>query len=514
MCTLLKTDQVRPLNIKVKLQIIKMAGDNLGKMDSPVKEEIFRTYDIRGYVEEDFTPDTVYTIGIAYSRMLWEDGKVKYRKIAVGRDVRSSSEELASSLSKALIHNGLDVIDLGVCTTPALYYACHTMQVDGGIMITGSHNPPEYNGMKICVGKETIFGEDIQRLRRIIEEELTPPRKETLSSAEGNLEEYLIIPDYRNYLEGKFSFMKELNQELQSRRGSPLSVCVDAGNGTVGLVLPQLLNNLGFEVHPLYTKPDPSFPNHHPDPTELDNLQDLIEEVTSKGLECGLSFDGDGDRLGVVDEKGEVIWGDRLMLLYARDILEEMKGEEKPTFIGEVKCSQILYDKISELGGRPIMWKTGHSLIKKKMKEEGAVLAGEMSGHLFFADRYFGYDDAVYAGMRLLEILLKKGTYLSHLLSDLPTSFITPEIRVECPEEKKFKLIEELRDEVEKQRDSLPFNVRDVITIDGLRIVFEQGWGLVRASNTQPMLVMRFEAESKELLQDYRDWLMSEVEKK
>jgi len=469
-----------------------------------INQDIFRTYDIRGIVGEDLTEEVAYKIGKAYGGLLREENDMVYGKVAVGKDTRQSSNHIAHALAEGIFDAGFHVYDLGACVTPALYFYCHTQAVDGGIMVTGSHNPPEYNGFKVCVGKEAIYGEQIQKLAQKAEEE---QHSAGPSNGETGVANYQpVLPSYLDYLKDEFAHLKELNQ----KRGS-LAVGVDAGNAAAGLVMPELLEALGFEVHPLYCDLDPEFPNHHPDPTQLENLKDLRDMLQARRLEVGLSFDGDADRLGVVDEVGGVVWGDRLMVLYAQDILQE--NSSKQCIIGEVKCSQVMYDQIERLGGRALMWKTGHSLIKKKMKEENAVLAGEMSGHLFFADRYFGYDDAVYAGLRLLEILLKKQPSLSELLKDLPETSVTPELRVECADNKKFQVVERLKGAFQAGQLEVPFNIREIYTIDGLRVVFQEGWGLVRASNTQPALVMRFEAENEDLLQQYKDWMTDLVEK-
>jgi phosphomannomutase/phosphoglucomutase len=351
-------------------------------------------------------------------------------------------------------------------------------------MITGSHNPPEFNGLKISVGQETLYGEKIQDIRRIIE-------RGDVTQGTGTTERYEIIPKYREYL----------------RKGFPtlgrIKVVVDAGNGTAGLVAPHIMGDLGCEVIELYCEPDGNFPNHHPDPVVMENIKDLIETVVSSRADIGIGYDGDADRIGVVSDKGEVVWGDRLMIIFARDIIETQKSKgiaEKPIIVGEVKSSQVMYEEIERLGGTPIMWKAGHSLIKRKMKETGALLGGEMSGHVCFADRYFGYDDAIYTSLRLLEILSKNGSPYSigRLLSGLPRSFSTPEIRFACPDEVKFKIV---------QRAKEVFKDYPLYDIDGIRINFEKGWGLIRASNTQPALVLRFEATDENSLREIREFV-------
>jgi phosphomannomutase/phosphoglucomutase len=371
-----------------------------------------------------------------------------------------------------------------MCPTPLQYYSLHHLEVDGGIMITGSHNPPEFNGLKLSIGKQTLYGEMIQDIRAIVE-------KDSTIEGSGSVKKYDIIPDYIEYIKPRFENF------------TGIKVVVDAGNGPGGLVGPQLMRALGAEVIELYCEPDGNFPNHHPDPVVLENLRDLIAKVKETGAHLGIGYDGDADRIGVVDEEGGVVWGDRLMIVFSREILRENPGA---TIIGEVKCSQTLYDDVRAHGGEAIMWKTGHSLIKKKMKDEGALLAGEMSGHIFFADRYFGYDDAVYAGLRLIEIMHKAGEpySLKGLLDDVPESYSTPEIRVDCPDDVKFTIAEKMK---------AVFKDYPVIDIDGVRINFPDGWGLIRASNTQPALVLRFEAKSEESLKRIQETVEGELKK-
>jgi len=349
------------------------------------------------------------------------------------------------------------------------------------VMITGSHNPPQFNGFKICLGTNTIYGEQIQEVRRIIEEG-------EYTQGEGVLSFQEITKEYQDYI------LKGI------RRAKGIKVVIDGGNGTAGRVASPLMKGLGCEVTELYCEMDGHFPHHHPDPTILENLKELRRTVKEKGADVGMAYDGDGDRLGVVDERGEVIWGDRLSLIFARDILDQRKGG---IFTFAVQSSQIRFDEIERLGGRAIMGRTGHSLIKEKMRREGALFAGEMSGHFFFADRYFGYDDAIYASCRLLEIMAKKGRSLSQLLEGVPESYCTPEIRWECPDEIKFALIERLKREWREGHE--------VIELDGLRVRFPQGWGLVRASNTQPALVLRFEGMTPQALREIRETMEEKV---
>ncbi len=455
---------------------------------------LFREYDLRGIVGTELTEDLAERLGRAYSTYVSARG---VNRISVGRDGRLSSPALHKALLKGLLASGLDVVDIGICPSPLVYFSLFTLPVGGGIMITGSHNAAEYNGFKICVGKTAIHGEEIQELRRVMEEG-------TFVSGSGHLSEHPIIPDYLAYIRKNFS-------HVQARR---LHVVIDCGNGAASLVAKQALELLGCKVTGLYCDLDGRFPNHHPDPTVLENLSDLMRAVKEHGADVGIGYDGDADRIGAVDEQGNVLWGDRLLVLYARDILAVKPGS---TIISEVKASQSLYDDIVMRGGRAIMWKTGHSLMKAKMKEEAAVLAGEMSGHMFFADRYFGYDDAVYASCRLVEILAKAGQPLSALVSDLPRSVVTPEIRVDLPDTVKFDVVERIRQsftEYLTTRQGLgpkKLTLQNLITIDGVRAIFDEGWGLIRASNTQPALVLRFEATSSAQLNIIRALIENEL---
>ncbi|MBN1255752.1 MAG: phosphomannomutase/phosphoglucomutase [Deltaproteobacteria bacterium] len=439
---------------------------------------IFREYDIRGVVDKDLTKETVRELGRGAGSYFGRHG---VKRITVGRDCRPSSDPFFEVLVEGLLASGMEVIDVGVCPTPLLYFSIVHLEQEGGVMITGSHNPPEFNGFKICVGKDAIYGEEIQRVREIIE-------KGDYVKGEGNLAQHDIIPDYHHYV----------LSNIQVNR--PIKVVVDAGNGTGGVVGLPIMRELGCKVEALYCEMDGRFPHHHPDPTVEKNLTDLIATVKDTGADLGIGYDGDADRIGVIDEEGGIIWGDKLMIIFARDIIKERGGG---TFIGEVKCSQTLYDEIERLGGRAIMWKTGHSLIKDKMKKERALLAGEMSGHMFFADRYFGFDDAIYASCRLLEIVGKTGKKVSELLEGIPQTAVTPEIRVECPDDIKFKIVERA---TEHFRREYP-----VIDVDGMRIQFPEGWGLLRASNTQPALVLRFEAVSQERLEEIRGMIETKV---
>lgn len=422
---------------------------------------IFREYDVRGVVGQDLTADAVALLGKGYGTYAAEKG---VRTVALGRDVRLSSPAFRDAMAEGLLSTGISVIDVGVCPTPLLYFAIHHFRVDGGVMVTGSHNPPEFNGFKMCVGLGSIHGEMIQELRRYIE-------AGSFREGRGELSLRGIIPAYREYVRKNLSISRKLK------------VVVDGGNGTAGAVAPALFREMGMEVVELFCEADGRFPNHFPDPTVPENLRALVDRVRETGADVGVAYDGDSDRIGAVDELGNVIFGDYLLVLFAREILSRKPGA---AIISEVKASQNLYDDILRRGGRPVMWKAGHSLIKAKMKEEGAELAGEMSGHVFFSDRYLGFDDAIYASARLFEIMANEDRPLSALLADLPPVVSTPEIRIDCPDEVKFRVVEDAAAAV------APL-AREVIGVDGIRALFDGGWGLVRASNTQPVIVMRFE---------------------
>ena len=455
---------------------------------------IFREYDIRGIVGKDLTVEVAESIGKAYGTLALEKG---CKTVAVGRDGRLTSPDMRDHFVTGVTSTGLNVVDIGISATPLLYFSLFNLPVDGGVMITGSHNAAEYNGFKMCIGKGALYGDGIQQLKQILDQE-------RYATGSGSITETPVIPKYLAYLKENCSKVD----------GSSLHVVIDAGNGAASLVAKDALEQLGCKVTPLYCDLDGRFPNHHPDPTVVENLQDLMQAVREHGADVGIGYDGDADRIGAIDEKGNILWGDRLMLIFARDLLETKPGS---TFISEVKASQLLYDDIEKRGGRGIMWKTGHSVLKAKMKEEKAVLAGEMSGHMFFADRYFGYDDAIYASCRLIEILAKKRKPLSSLLADLPITAVTPEIRVDCSDDVKFKLVDKVRNrflDLHKNPDPTrpQLIVRDVVTIDGIRVRFDDGWGLIRASNTQPALVLRFEANSQDRLNTLRSYLEEELE--
>lgn len=440
--------------------------------------QIFREYDIRGVVEQDFDAADVERIGLAFGTYVRDRGG---KRLAVGRDHRLSSASFSAALTSGLRATGCDVVDVGLVPTPLLYFAIVHLNTDGGCMITASHNPAQYNGIKLCFGPGTLYGEEIQLVGGLAE-------KGPFARGASQREEAEVLSVYLSYV----------MQRVQLSR--PLRVVLDAGNGTAGLLAPELLRRLGCEVYELYCEVDGTFPNHHPDPTVPENLRDLIREVKARKADVGLAYDGDSDRLGVIDDQGEIIWGDRLLVLFARDILARRPGAK---IIFDVKCSQVLIDDVHKHGGIPIMWMTGHSLIKKKLHEEQAALAGEMSGHLFFADGYLGFDDAIYASCRLLQILAQANAPLSTLLRDLPTTYNTPEIRVVCADEEKFQVVEQLKEEFQREYP--------VVTIDGARVEFADGWGLVRASNTQPALVLRFEATSPQRLETIQSVMLDKL---
>jgi phosphomannomutase/phosphoglucomutase len=436
---------------------------------------VFREYDIRGVADRDLPDALAHDLGRALGTFWARRGA---QRVALGRDCRLSSPRLAGALREGLLRCGLTVVELGVVPTPTMYFAVFQYGLDGGVQVTGSHNPPAENGFKMMAGTSTLSGDEIRALRAMIE------TGDFLDdAAPGRVEELDALPAYVGFVRGNVRLAR-----------TDLRLAIDAGNGAAGPVAVAALQAAGLDPITLLCEPDGHFPVHHPDPSEPHNLELLRRTVLEQGLDVGFAYDGDGDRVGVIDARGDTLYGDELLILLARQLLRERPGA---AILGEVKCSQTLYDDIARHGGRPILWKTGHSLIKKKMKEENALLAGEMSGHVFFADRFFGFDDAVYATLRLLEILAATRAPLHELLADVPPTVSTPEIRVDCPDELKFEVVERI--ETRFARD------HDVITVDGARILFEGGWGLVRASNTQPVLVLRFEAQSEERLAAIRD---------
>ena len=445
-------------------------------MTKTINPQIFREYDIRGLVDQDLTRDSVERIGKSIGTYIRRNGG---KTITVGYDMRVSSIPFRDSLICGINSTGCDVIDIGMVPTPVAYFSLHHLKPDGGVMITGSHNPSEFNGFKISHGLHSLYGERVQKLRRLID----------VSDYEvgmGTLKHENILEDY----------IQGICDLVQIPRS--VKVVVDGGNGCFGIVGPKLLKKIGANITELYCEPDGKFPNHHPDPTVAKNMVDLIDKVKEEGAELGIGFDGDADRIGIVDEKGNILWGDQLLTIFARDILKRNPGA---TIVGEVKCSQNLFKDIEAHGGTAVMSAAGHSLIKKKMQETKALLAGEMSGHICFSDEYYGFDDAIYAACRILKIVASSKEKVSAMLTDVPKTAATPEIRVDCPDENKFEIVRELTESFRKEYD--------VIDIDGVRIKFDNGWALIRASNTQPVIVFRFEANNV----DHLDEIISIIRK-
>ncbi len=436
---------------------------------------IFRMYDVRGIADADLTSDVAFALGRAYATVIRRDGG---RRICLGRDCRDHGLRLRDSFRDGVLRAGLDVIDVGIVPSPLLYFAVWHHDADGGVQITGSHNPAEYNGFKMMRGKGSLWGDQILELKAMIE-------AEDFETGEGQTSESPILDAYVRDVAGRL--------ELSDRK---LKVAVDAGNGVGGPAALALLEQLGVEVIPLFMEMDATFPNHHPDPTVEENLEDVRAAVLEHGCDLGIAYDGDADRIGVVDEAGQILWGDRLLVVLAREVLEQVPGA---AIVAEVKCSQTLFDAIEAMGGRPIMSAVGHSIIKDRMKKEDAALAGEMSGHIFYRHRWYGFDDAIYTTGRLLELLSRDDRPLSAHLIDVPETHATPELRVDCPEEVKFRVVAQA---VEY------FKARyDVVDIDGARVNFGDGWGLIRASNTQPVIVLRAEADTPEALARIRSTL-------
>lgn len=445
--------------------------------------DMFREYDIRGIAGTDLTEENVEVLGKAYAAYM--KGKKKHNCVVVGRDGRLTSRSLAQRLIDGITAAGVHVIDLGVVPTPLMYFGLFTLDVDGGIEVTASHNTSEYNGLKIAVGKTTIHGKEIQKIRKIAEAGEFPEAKKPVTITRMDI---------------KPKYMKRVEKGINIKR--KLKVVVDAGNGVSGPIVVPLYERLGCDVVPLYCDIDGRFPNHHPDPTIAENLKDLIRTVKKEKADCGIGIDGDGDRVVAVDEKGQIIWGDKMLILFARSVLKEKPGA---AVIGEVKCSRTLYDDIEDKGGKPVMGAAGHSLIKAAMKKHSAQLAGEMSGHMFFKHRWYGFDDAIYAGARLLEILSNTKKPLSELLADVPKTYATDEIRIPTDDSKKFDIVKKATDYF---KNELGLKVN---TTDGARIEFEDGWGLIRASNTSPVLVMRCEAMSQKRLKEISNMIEEKI---
>ena len=438
-----------------------------------VPEHIFREYDIRGVADSELTDENVFLIGRAYGAMLAARGVAA---ASVGGDARLSTPRIKNAAARGLMSAGIDVTDLGMVSTPAFYWSLYRLPVGGGIMVTGSHNPKEFNGLKLALGKATIWGDDIQQVLRTIENGDFPQ-----PAREGKLSTASINGEYIDMLVSK----------IQLGERKPKIIC-DSGNGTGRLYAPEFLRRIGCGVTEIFSEPDGNFPNHHPDPTKRENLTKLIEMVRAAGADFGVGFDGDADRIGVVDERGEVIWGNRLMALYWTEILPKHPGA---VAICEVKSSMALPETIERYGGRPLWWKAGHSLVKAKMREENALFSGEVSGHMFFADEYYGYDDSFYAAGRLARIFSADGRKLSEIMEEIPIYPSTVETRFDCPDELKFSVVERVKERALDEK-------LNAITVDGVRIIYPAGWGLVRASNTQPVLVARCEGRTKEALDE------------
>src|SRR3954467_8249490 len=437
-----------------------------------IPEHVFREYDVRGLTASELTASFAESLGRGFGRYLLERNPAA-QAVVLGRDHRTSSPQLARGFSAGVREQGIDVVVIGTVPTPLTYFAANTLPVDGLCMITGSHNPPEYNGFKVGIGKSTLAGSEVQALKQRVAQ----------AGAGGWTacdSDHDIVSPYIHFI------VQSLGMTPR-----PLHVVCDAGNGTGGMVGPRLLRALGHRVTELFCNLDGNFPNHHPDPTVEENLRDLQQKVAASKADLGIAWDGDADRLGAIDDTGKILWGDQLMILFSRDVLAENPGA---AIVSEVKCSQTLYDDIAKHGGRAIMWKAGHSLIKSKMKEEHALLAGEMSGHIFFRHRYYGFDDGIYSAARLLELVARDGRALSKMLDGIPPTFASPEIRFDFPEEKKFRAVELAKERLRKHGKT--------IEVDGVRVIVDGGWGLVRASNTQPLLVLRWEANSEARLRE------------
>ncbi len=444
-----------------------------------ISEDIFRAYDIRGVVENALTPDAVQQIGQAFATEALSQGQ---KTVVIGRDGRLSSPELAQRLSLGLRAGGCDVIDVGMVPTPVLYYATHKLKTGTGIMVTGSHNPPQYNGLKMLIDGNTLYGDGITALYQMIVED-------KLNQAEGRHTEQDVIPDYMDTIVNDIKLDK------------PLNIAVDCGNGVAGVLATELFTRLGCNVTELFCDVDGNFPNHHPDPSKPENLIDMQKVMQQNTLDIGLAFDGDGDRVGILDDKQNILWADRQMMLYAADVLKRKPGAQ---IIFDIKSTSNLESYIKNLGGDPLMWKTGHSFIKAKMKETGAELAGEMSGHIFFKERWFGFDDGLYSAARMLEIVSQHNESSSAIFDALPDSVNTPELQIDFEEGQHYKFMEKFIDEAS-------FENANIVTIDGIRVNFADGWGLVRPSNTTPCLVLRFEANDENTLKKIQNIFREQI---
>ena len=439
---------------------------------------IFREYDIRGKVVEDFPPEVVVLLGRSFATLVKRSGG---REITISGDIRHSTPDLINYFKEGVLSTGVDIINIGIVPTPVNYYSLFKLGVAGAVQITGSHNPPEFNGFKLSLHKKPVFGEQIQTIKKFIDEL-------DFDTGKGSETRYKILPDYNKMIAEKINIER------------PMKVVMDCGNAAAAINAPTIYNNLGIELTELYCEPDGSFPNHHPDPTVEENLIDLIQTIKSGQFDVGIAFDGDADRIGVIDETGEIIWADQLIAILLPEVIEP--GDE---IIFDVKCSQALEDIIKKYNGKPVMWKTGHSLIKNKMAELNCKFGGEMSGHIFFADDYYGYDDAIYVGARLIQLLSRTEKKLSELKSEIPVYHSTPEIRLEAEsDEEKFKISKLAVEYFTKHNNC--------ITVDGVRIIYENGWGLVRASNTQPVIVCRFEANTIDNMNQIRKMVLDKLQ--
>ena len=485
-------------------------------MNKTITFTAFGKNDLRGIYGEDITEDLFYYVARAFVDYirLQTSKRVDEIWITVAQDARLHSQSLAKSIMKGIVASGANVVNLGLVPTPLGYYSevvgvpshvTNDCPVSGGLIITASHNPSEYNGLKLTFNKMSFSEEQIKELKEITQKIISgdePQRRWGINR------EYDIIPQYSENLIQSFA-----------RVGSGIKVVVDSANGTGGVVAPQLYKDLGCEVIELYSEPDGNFPNHHPNPSNLKTLDVIRKTVVEQGADLGIAFDGDSDRIGVIDSKGNPLTGDKLLLIYALDVIKDLvRRGEKPKVVSEVKCSQVLYDTINNNGGEAIMCKTGHGYIKSKMKETGAILAGEMSGHIFFKDRYYGFDDAIYAGCRIIEIIAKNkysnpDFKIEDLLSDFDGVFTSDEVRFHCPNDRKKEVLDTLKNIIDENRNIFGTEIRDIVTIDGMRIIFEDGFALIRQSNTEPVFTLRFEAKSKDKMEHYKKVLVDEVDK-
>ena len=439
---------------------------------------IFREYDIRGKVVEDFPPEVVVLLGRSFGTLVKRSGG---REIAISGDIRLTTPDLINYFKEGVLSTGVDIINIGIVPTPVNYYSLFKLDVAASVQITGSHNPPEFNGFKLSLHKKPVYGDQIQLIKKFID-------KLDFDVGEGSETRYKILPDYQSMIKSKINIEREINRAM------------DRGNAAGSINAPTIFKDLGIQLTELYCEPDGSFPNHHPDPTVEENLKDLIDEMKTGKYDAGIAFDGDADRLGVVDETGEIIWADQLIAIFLPDLIEP--GDE---IIFDVKCSQALEDMIKKYKGKPVMWKTGHSLIKNKMSESNCKLGGEMSGQIFFADDYYGYDDAIYVAARLIQLLSKTDKTLSELKSAIPVYHSTPEIRLEADsDEEKFKIVKLAVEYFTKHNNC--------ITVDGVRIIYENGWGLVRASNTQPVIVCRFEGNTLDNMNEIKKIVLDKLQ--